>query len=557
MLNFQKSLLYFNTIRHLRAVQIYGRLWHKFRSPAPILDPPPQKGLAVGHWEAPALREQSLYGPYRFRMLNREHSLKEKGGWEPPEATKLWLYHLHYFDDLTAFNFHKRRSWHKDLIHRWIKENPPVSGIGWESYPLSRRIINWIKADLTKSLLDGAVLHSLAVQTRYLAKRCEHHLQGNHLFVNAKALVFAGLYFGGRFGNRETGSWLKQGSKIINRELTEQIRSDGSHYEQSPMYHALFFEDLLDMINIGRAYGWDKCKAWESTACRMFSYLNAVCHPDGRICLFNDAAFNMAPAPEELADYACRMGIRPNECATAGPGWRQYRNSGMVRLQLGAWTIFFDTGPIGPDHIPGHAHADNLTIEFSYQDQRIIVDTGSGEYGTSPERLRQRGTSSHNTVVLDGQNSSEIWSGFRVARRAVPLDIAHIEKRGNTLICESCYEVCGLLKNHIHHRRTLCLNEEKFTVEDEIGGKGKHQIEIFWHFHPQLTLKRKDDFWIVFHERLKKNIGKISIGSMDEIFTEQTTYHPEVGLSLNNTKLAGRKKGNLPVRITTQFLFDK
>jgi uncharacterized heparinase superfamily protein len=265
----------------------------------------------------------------------------------------------------------------------------------------------------------------------------------------------------------------------------------------------------------------------------------------------------MAPAPEELADYAYRMGIRPNECATVGPGWRHYQNSGMVRLQLGAWTIFFDTGPIGPDHIPGHAHADNLTLEASYLNNRIIVDTGTGEYGSSPERLRQRGTASHNTVVLDGQNSSEVWSGFRVARRAAPLNIAHIEKRGNSVICESCYEVYGRPKNNIYHRRTLYLNEMKFTIEDEIVGKGEHQIEIFWHFHPQFTLKKNGEFWIFFHEKLKEEIGKVSIGSMDEIFTEQTTYHPEVGLSLNNTKLAGIKKGNLPILITTQFIFGK
>lgn len=556
MLSLHKTLLYFNTLRHLKAVQIYGRLWYKIRNPVPSLGPPPLKGSVTGHWEAPALREQSLYGPYLFRMLNQEYSLKVKGGWEPPEATKLWHYHMHYFDDLVAFNFYKRRSWHKDLIHRWIEENPPVSGIGWESYPLSRRIINWIKADLTKSLLDDAILHSLAVQTRYLAKRCEHHLQGNHLFVNAKALIFAGFYFGGWQGNGEASSWLRQGLKIINRELTDQIRSDGSHYEQSPMYHALLFEDLLDMINIGRAYGWDKGKLWESMASRMFAYLNAVCHPDGQICLFNDAAFNMSPAPKEVVDYAYRMGIRPNECASVGPGWRHYQDSGMVRLQLGAWTIFFDTGPIGPDHIPGHAHADNLTLEFSYQDQRIIVDTGSGEYGTSSERLRQRGTTSHNTVVLDGQNSSEVWSGFRVARRAVPLDIAHVEKRGNTLICESCHGVYGRPKSHIYHRRILCLNEEKFTVEDEIIGKGKHRVEISWHFHPELKLEKKDGFWTVFHEKLAKTIGNIRIESMDEIFTEQTTYHPEIGLSLNNTKLVGRQQSNLPICITTQFLFN-
>jgi hypothetical protein len=35
------------------------------------------------------------------------------------------------------------------------------------------------------------------MQVRFLRKRLEVHLLGNHLFANAKALVFAGLYFSG------------------------------------------------------------------------------------------------------------------------------------------------------------------------------------------------------------------------------------------------------------------------------------------------------------------------------------------------------------------------
>ena len=46
------------------------------------------------------------------------------------------------------------------------------------------------------------------------------------------------------------------------------------------------------------------------------------------------------------------------------------------------------------------------------------MNSGTSEYGLGEERQRQRGTAAHNTVVIDGENSSEVWAGFRVARRA-------------------------------------------------------------------------------------------------------------------------------------------
>ncbi|MEN9780004.1 MAG: hypothetical protein RL014_1152 [Pseudomonadota bacterium] len=95
-------------------------------------------------------------------------------------------------------------------------------------------------------------------------------------------------------------------------------------------------------------------------------------------------------------------------------------DSGYVRLDNGPAVALLDVAPVGPDYLPGHAHADTLSFELSVGAQRVLVNSGTSCYGSSAERLRQRGTAAHNTVVVNGQDSSEVWGGFRVARRPLP-----------------------------------------------------------------------------------------------------------------------------------------
>ena len=121
------------------------------------------------------------------------------------------------------------------------------------------------------------------MQVRWLAQRLEWHLLGNHLFANAKALVFAGLLFDGAEADR----WLTKGLSIVHRELPEQVLPDGGNFELSPMYHSIILEDLLDLINVARAYPDPTMAAsvdrWRETAGRMLSWLSALCHPDHEI----------------------------------------------------------------------------------------------------------------------------------------------------------------------------------------------------------------------------------------------------------------------------------
>jgi len=80
-----------------------------------------------------------------FVLLNEKGRVKTAADWNDPEKDKLWLYNLHYFDDLNAHGAETRTEWHKALVRRWISENPPTKGNGWEPYPVALRVVNWIK----------------------------------------------------------------------------------------------------------------------------------------------------------------------------------------------------------------------------------------------------------------------------------------------------------------------------------------------------------------------------------------------------------------------------
>ena len=95
-----KALLYFHTIRHLRPAQIFGRLRFSLHRPRPNLQMPPPCRKALGVWVTPCEHGQSMVAEDVFVFLNKSRSVTTQAAWNDPAAEKLWLYNLHYFDDL-------------------------------------------------------------------------------------------------------------------------------------------------------------------------------------------------------------------------------------------------------------------------------------------------------------------------------------------------------------------------------------------------------------------------------------------------------------------------
>ena len=523
-------------MRYLRPVQFYGRLWFHIARPKPDLSLPPSVRPPSNSWHSPARREPSLIGANRFRFLGEEGALSEIG-WDDPLREKLWRYNQHYFDDLNAKGANERADWHRQLLADWIESNPPGIGTGWEPYPTSLRIVNWIKWALAGNELPEACLHSLAVQTRWLLKRLEVHLLGNHLFANAKALMFAGLFF----DEPEADRWLSKALHILACEVPEQILPDGGHFERSTMYHALALEDMLDLINAANSFAASLDPAqqlqvtdWKHRTQTMRTWLQAMCHPDGEISLFNDSALSIAPNPAELEAYASRiLGDIPSDTEAS---LVHLSDSGYVRLAYGPAVALLDIAPVGPDYLPGHAHADILSFELSVGKQRVLVNSGTSCYGVSDERLRQRGTAAHNTVVVDRQDSSEVWGGFRVARRAYPLDLQIQHAEGASTIEIQCsHNGYSRLHGSPIHRRTWSMYEDGLAVTDQVVGL--HQIaEARFHFHPDAQIHiepNKTEGQALFPNgtaitwHIDRGEGRL----------ESSTWHPRFGSAISNTCL--------------------
>jgi uncharacterized heparinase superfamily protein len=522
---------FWDTVRYLRPIQIYGRLWYRTVRPnADLRSPPALRQRREEVWVKPPCRRPSLLGPSEFQFLNENHQLADVG-WDDPEIAKLWRYNLHYFDDLNAVDAARRLSWHQALISQWVAENPPADGSGWEPYPTSLRIVNWIKWALAGNQLTPQALHSLAVQARWLLRRLEYHLLGNHLFANAKALVFAGSFFDGP----EADAWLERGMQLLAREVPEQILPDGAQFELSPMYHALALEDLLDLFNVARATAvatrWQQqVEDWCHRVGSMRRWLAALCHPDGEIAFFNDAAIGIAPAPRDLEDYAVRLGF-PVFAQAAG-SWAWLQDSGYMRLEGPRAVALLDVAPIGPDYLPGHAHADTLSFELSIDRHRLLVNSGTSLYGTCRERQRQRGTAAHNTVVVNGLHSSETWSGFRVARRARPYGLTVSEGESWTVSC--AHDGYKRLPGSPSHMREWVWVDDKIVVADRIEGPHREAVAHF-HFHPDLQLTM-DPSGTGDATRAGERVVRIQV-QKGRAEVQPSTWHPEFGMSIPAQKL--------------------
>ncbi len=463
-----------------------------------------------------------------FRFLNETAEYGSNIDWTAPERDRLWKYNLHYFQFL-----HTKGTLNDEaglrLIRQWIDNNPPGAKDAWDPYPVSLRIVNWMKY-LSSGKLSGSdsptMIRSLYTQTLSLEHSLEWHLLGNHLLKNAKALLFAGLFFQGDDAER----WLKKGLELLSRELEEQILSDGGHFERSPMYHSMILEDCLDLLNIGKIYQnravRELCAQLEKIIPDMVRFLKAVSHPDSRIALFNDAAFNIEAPPKDLINYCLRvldMEIpEPKEIATAFPESGYFIMSPAPEDRL-----LIDCGKIGPDYQTGHAHCDTLSFELSLKGKRVVVDSGCFQYIDSPIRRLNRGNAGHNTLTIDGRDQSEVWGAHRCARRAYPKD-AHLEiLPDGTLFFQGAHDGYRRLAGSPVHHRSIRWKDHVCIISDRVEGEGFHNIELRLHIHPLLNIDHSKEDVVIRDNRDVLVI--VSLNGEGQIEKSEGRYCPEFG----------------------------
>ncbi len=590
---------YWRTVRHLRAGQLAALIERRVlpsRTPkrwksAPVYLRKASPWPVFPEWQpARAIR---MLESGEFSFLNATQPSSGAIPWSSQGLPKLWLYNLNYFDflnvDLSApdLRFHLRRA--LDVARDWMARNTTGREVGWEAYPLSLRIVNWLKflmrnAAMAEALEGGAavqaLLASLRTQTLVLEARLETHLLANHLLKNIKALMFAGALLDAP----ESSRWWREGEKLLRREVAEQVLSDGGHFERSPMYHVEVLEDLLDLqalvkaCNISGGPGRLLSQSVSATA----GFLAAILHPDGEIPLMNDSVLEVAPPAVGLLNRAGTQvelisGNRPVEGDPDGPPYsadglvgRPSRTRaevtvlpktgyGVIRDPRSRSYLILDCGPLGPDIQPGHAHCDLLSYEFSLHGQRVVVDTGVSTYEPSPERHFERSTAAHNTLRIDGEEQAEIWASFRVGRRprVGRLEAGEIKEFYFLRGSHYAYQHRGL----VHSRAIVLTPRGCWIVIDSLRGSGNHQVESFIHLHPDVGVERLRDSsgdglvrestaWTIRFGEEHYFLATMGGGDVE---AQPSWYAPEFGLRQRRTTLHWSWQVDLPATLIYTF----
>ncbi len=492
----------YHTLKYLKSIQFYYRFYYLFktkfrkitRRQYPFLKESVSSTLALDT----SINSRQSYKKNKFSFLNLEKTFDATIDWNYPKYGKLWTYNLTYFDFLHQNGISKDDG--LKLIHDFIISSNSLKD-ALEPFPISLRGINWIKFIVKNNIQNQTIDDSLYAQYEILRNNLEYHLLGNHLLENGFSLLFGAYYF-------KDEVLYTTAKRILTAELQEQILSDGAHFERSPMYHQIMLYRILDCINLMQNNLWkaqELLPLFQSKAAIMLGWLKTITYTDGTIPLLNDSTNGIAPTTTELTNYATALGIQAQNILL--------KESGYHKVVKEMYECIVDVGNIGPDYIPGHAHSDTFNFELHINGKPIIVDTGLSTYETNLRRNMERSTESHNTVMIDSKEQSEVWGGFRVGRRA---KIIHLREKIDVIeATHDGYKSIGAM-----HTRKFSFQDHQITIEDSIESSKIHRCTAFLHSHPDVNAVINDNT-IILDNTVIKCIH------YDTITTDVYQYAPE------------------------------
>ncbi|MDG1433552.1 MAG: alginate lyase family protein, partial [Saprospiraceae bacterium] len=498
--------LYYRTIKHLRPIQIQYRIIYGLRSRLrkvtnfkySLLKPLSKNRLPL--LIEPSISTSTKFNNTTVTFLNLSKSFEENIDWNYADHGKLWTYNLNYFEFLHQKNISKEEG--ISLMLDFVQQMKS-SKDGLEPYPISLRIIHWVKFLSYHKIQIQDIDESLNAQISILLDQLEYHILGNHLLENGFGLFFGAYYF-------QDEKIYQKASEILKTQLEEQILEDGAHFELSPMYHQLMLYRVLDCINVvdnNSFFPKDKLPFLKKKAAIMLGWLEQITFSQGDIPLLNDCAFGINPTTLEIFDYANRLGVLKKNVPLKSSGYRFFSNK--------AYEAIIDIGQIGPDYIPGHAHCDTFNFVIYAQGKPWIIDSGTSTYNATSMRHQERSTSAHNTVEINGKEQSEIWGSFRVADRAKVI----IEKETNNSVSA---KHDGYANMNISHRRHFEFHEKDIIIQDEILGSEniEKRSKAFIHFHPDRQIELDKN-------KIKTDLGNIELEGTFEIKLEKYNFAPE------------------------------
>ena len=415
---------------------------------------------------------------------------------------------------------------------RWQAENPYLVGVNWaSSLEVAFRSLSWIwvyfllvETPSMTSELSREFARALAVSGRHIETYLSTYFSPNtHLLGEAVALFAIGTLFSDL---PKAEQWKSRGWEIVLKSAKEQVRPDGFYFEQSTYYHVYALDMFLHARILAQKNDVSIPVEFDQVLLKMLDALCALCRAgippmigdddggrlfDGRrnraehlfdpLCtgavLFERGDFKFFVGgmreetlwllgPKGLDEFETLKTCDPN---AASVGLKESGLYLMADVETGQ-QLFVDAGP----HGPGHGHADALSIQLIRNGRVFLMDPGSYEYvGEGDARARYRGTSAHNTMLVDGLDQAEGKEPFGWER--VPSVRVERWLTGTSFnLLDTSHDGYERLMEPVTHRRSVFHRKGQFwLVRDVASGQGSHHLELLWHLGPGLAPESAKD----------------------------------------------------------------
>jgi hypothetical protein len=410
----------------------------------------------------------------------------------------------------------------------WIVKNPVHYGINWcSALEAALRLVSWTWAlQLAKQSqhlspeLYLEILHAVDKHARFISGHLSRHSSANnHLIGEALGLIYAGSYFPEL---KQAPKWRRTGFEMLFEQIPAQVHPDGVCKEQA-IYYQLYLFDFAVLAGLAAKYHKQSVpsEVLQRTE-NMAHFIASLMDSAGNVPALGDGdggrAVRLSEAPrnpytsllataatlfhrpdfqekakqfDESAFWLCGADGMKNhaalESSLARPNSYYFPNGGYVilhRKEKGTeQRVVFDCGPLGYGPLAAHGHADALSLTMSVGGKPILIDCGTYLYlGAGDRRKYFRGTSAHNTLVVDDKDQSTQLGFFQWGRRAKIL-AKDFSCNGDNLFASAShdgYRSMGV----VHHRQIKAEGSSSWRVEDRLEGAGMHKAALYFHLAP-------------------------------------------------------------------------
>ncbi|MEX0744968.1 MAG: heparinase II/III family protein [Phycisphaeraceae bacterium] len=216
--------------------------------------------------------------------------------------------------------------------------------------------------------------------------------------------------------------WRHASRNTLAASLRRAVREDGTQWEQSISYQVGCIDWYAASYLLGRINDQPWGEGYARTLRRMGEYVDALITPDGKLPLLSDSdrssdwrsalsllehIFPDARYVHEAGPTCATLWLTDGRCEPAAHE-RPSVSTARVFPQGGVGVlrpprpqrdtmIVLTNGPTNA----GHAHNDNLSIQYEAFSQPVIVDPGRWIYTPGPDRTWVCSSEAHNTVWIE------------------------------------------------------------------------------------------------------------------------------------------------------------